>query len=126
MLFRSNSLGESGYAMVASGTAGVSGLSGLSLSATASVRVNTLGEAVSRSITVGGSPLAVEFNSGTAIKELLISNGTLAISALGGQLQGAMGIRAETRVATGVTTSTLRIGLSGVSGQLAPGGWVPR
>ncbi|MFM8548802.1 MAG: hypothetical protein ACKODB_14535, partial [Betaproteobacteria bacterium] len=117
-----NALGESGYALVANGTGGVSGLADLSLSATAAVRVNTLGEAVSRSITVGGASLAIEFASGNAVKELLISDGTVSISALGGQLRGAMGIRSETVTTGGITTSTLRIGLSGVSGQLTPGG----
>jgi hypothetical protein len=106
-----NALGEAGYALVAQGSASVSGLSGLSLNATASVRVNTLGEALSRSITVGGQALALEFTSGLTVQELLIRQGAITIDGLGA-VSGDLG----------TTTSTLRIGLSGLSGNLTPGG----
>ena len=116
-----NALGEAGYALVAQGSASVSGLSGLSLNATASVRVNTLGEALSRSITVGGQALALEFNSGLAVQELLIRQGAITIDGLGA-VSGDLGIQAQTVRSGSTTTSTLRIGLSGLSGNLTPGG----
>ena len=116
-----NALGEAGYALVASGTAGVNGLTGLSLNASASVRINTLGEAVAQTIRVGGQSLAVDFADGLAVQTLQVQQGTLTLDGLG-SITGNLGIQAQTVQSGGVTTSTLRMGLSDLHGNLTPGG----
>ncbi|MGI9133846.1 MAG: beta strand repeat-containing protein, partial [Rhodoferax sp.] len=108
---------SAGYALVASGTALLSGFTGVSLSAAASIRINTLGRSINT--TVAG--VAIEFADRTRIEELAISSGTLSVAGLG-SLSGALAVISETSSVNGVTVYTLRIGLSGVGGSLSIGG----
>ncbi|MGI9134307.1 MAG: hypothetical protein ACR2I0_10260, partial [Rhodoferax sp.] len=113
--------GQTGYALVASGAAALSGFAGVSLSATASVRINAMGAAVSQSITVGNTTLAIAFANANAVQEVAISSGTLSVDGLG-SLSGALAIKAETSGTGANAVTTIRIGLTGISGALTPGG----
>jgi hypothetical protein len=117
-----NDVGAMGFALEASGKGAFDGFNGLTMDADASVRVNRMQEVVTASIDVNGTPVDVIFDTAANAQELVIQSGTITVADLG-TITGtfAMVPTTVTDVA-GVTTQTLRVGLSGVTGNLTPGG----
>jgi len=87
-----NALGDAGYALVASATAGLSGFAGITMNATAQLRVNAMGQAVDQTIRVGDADIAITYENGNALAELVIASGLLDIDGLG-VLSGGLAIR---------------------------------
>ena len=86
LVLQKNAAGETGYALVASGSATLVGFDGqVTLSATAEVRINDLGEAINRSVRTGlaSDPESVVFADGVARREVTVSQGTVAVANLG-------------------------------------------
>ena len=78
-----------GFALVATGTVELIGVDGVTISAEASVRVNTTGLAVSEVLTIAGSTgpgVAVTFTDGAEVKQFEAINATLDI--LGQSISG--------------------------------------
>ena len=76
---------EPGYALYATGTAAIRGFAGLSMSATATVEVNTLGRAVDRTVKTGLTTpdRQVAFTDGLLRQEVTIADGNLTVDGLG-------------------------------------------
>ncbi|MGI9135328.1 MAG: hypothetical protein ACR2I0_15535, partial [Rhodoferax sp.] len=94
LVLQKNAAGQTGYALLASGNAALSGFGGdVNLSASAELRINTLGAAVSCSVPTGLSTPVVQvtFADGMARKELSIASGAISIANLG-TLTGAIKI----------------------------------
>ncbi len=118
---------EPGYALYATGTAAIRGFAGLSMSATATVEVNTLGRAVDRTVKTGLTTpdRQVAFTDGLLRQEVTIADGNLTVDGLG-TLSADFKVtktRTETTVDRVTTTvDDLSIGLASASGALTPGG----
>ncbi|MBF0309022.1 MAG: LEPR-XLL domain-containing protein, partial [Magnetococcales bacterium] len=116
--------GENAYALEASGTAVLQGMSGeVSLSAQASLRINTLGETLTQVVETGlNSPaLTLNFTDGSALKEVTIQQGDLTVAGLG-TLSASLKLTTSTSNENGVEITDLAIGLDAVSGTLGLGG----
>jgi hypothetical protein len=117
-----NAAGGMGFALDAKGSGALQDVAGISMVADVHVRINTLQEAVDKSITLGNSTLPVVFDSADLVQELVIQNGMITVEGLG-DISGAFAMVPTTETnAEGVTTRSLRIGLSDISGNLTPGG----
>ncbi|MEX8494681.1 hypothetical protein, partial [Sphaerotilus sp.] len=122
LLIKQRSDGATGYALVASGAASLHGFAGVSLEAAAEVRINTLGEASTASIAVGGGQVRLDFSDATERKEVRITAGTVAVDGLG-SLSGALAVHSQTTLdASGVRVTDLQIGLAQINGSLNLGG----
>ncbi len=115
--------GDIAYALNASGTAGLTGFGGdVSLSASASLAVNAMGQAISVTVPTGVSTSkTVTFADGLARSELTITNGNLTVAGLG-TLGGDLKLITTQSEASGITTTDVRIGVINAEGELTLGG----
>ncbi|NOS68309.1 MAG: calcium-binding protein, partial [Verrucomicrobia bacterium] len=104
---------DGSFAMVAEGTVSILGVNGITLTGTATIRVNTSTQIVDETLEIPNSssaPIQVKFTSTDVVKTFEAANAQLSV--LGQMLTGNFSFD---RVTSGAPTGTLRVGATGVS-----------